>query len=155
MKKLLITALVLLGFLSSTFAQDEVTFTILKTDGSTTSFTMNRDARIYYSDTQLMFFNGNTTTSINFSEIRKAYFTSPQDVEEVENQLLTIYPNPAKDILRISNIADNQEVIIYSINGAVMKRLNVSGDTDINISDLRAGLYIIGIGNDFSKFIKM
>ena len=155
MKKLLITALVLLGFLSSAFAQDEVTFSILKTNGSTTSFTMNRDARIYYSDTQLMFFNGNETISFNFSEIRKAYFTSPQDVEEIDNQHLAIYPNPARDILRVNNIADNQEVTIYSINGAVMKRLIVSGDTDINISDLHSGMYVISAGNMFSKFIKM
>ena len=155
MKKLLITALMFLGFLSSTFAQDEVTFTILKTNGSTTSFTMNRDARIYYSDTQLTFFDGNETVSINFSDIRKAYFTSPQDVEEVENQLLTIYPNPAKDILRISNITDNQEITIYSINGEVMKRLTISEDNYIDISDLHAGMYVISAGNIFSKFIKM
>lgn len=155
MKKLLITALVLLGFLSSAFAQDEVTFSILKTDGSTTSFTMNRDARIYYSDTQLMFFNGNETVSFNFSEIRKAYFTSPQDVEEIDNQQFMVYPNPAKDVLRISGIAENQEVTIYSINGDVMMKLIASEGCEINISDLRTGLYIIGVGNEFSKFIKM
>ncbi len=155
MKKLLITALVLLGFFSSAFAQDEVTFTILKTDGSTKSFTMNRDARIYYSDTQLMFFNGNTTTSINFSEIRKAYFTAPQNVEEIDNQQFVVYPNPAKDVLRISGIAENQEVTIYTINGDVMMKLIASEGCEINISDLRTGLYIIGVGNEFSKFIKM
>lgn len=155
MKKILITALMFLGFLSSAFAQDEVIFTIMKTDGSTTDFVMNKDARIYYSDTQLMFFNGNETVAVNFSEIRKAYFTAPQDVEEVANQQLTIYPNPVKDVLRISNISDNQEVTIYSINGAMIKKLNVSGETDINISDLRPGMYVISAGNLFTKFVKM
>ena len=144
-----------IGVLSSAFAQDEVIFTIMKTDGSTTDFVMNKDARIYYSDTQLMFFNGNNTVSVNFSEIRKAYFTAPQDVEEVENQQLTIYPNPAKDVLRISGIAENQEVTIYSINGAVMMKLIASEGCEINISDLRTGLYLIGVGNEFSKFVKM
>ena len=155
MKKLLITALILIGLASSAIAQDEMIFNIMKTDGSTTSILMNKDARIYYSDTQLLFFDGNETVSVNLSEIRKAYFTAPQDVDEIENQQFSIYPNPVKDVLRINNISDNQEVRIYSINGAIIKKSVVSGNAEINISDLNAGIYIIGVGNDFSKFIKM
>ena len=155
MKKLLITALILIGLASSAIAQDEMIFNIMKTDGSTTSILMNKDARIYYSDTQLLFFDGNETVSVNLSEIRKAYFTAPQDVDEIENQQFSIYPNPAKDVLRINNISDNQEVRIYSINGAIIKKSVVSENAEINISDLNAGIYIIGVGNEFSKFIKM
>ena len=155
MKKLLITALILIGLAPSVFAQDEVTFTIMKTDGSTTDFVMNKDSRIYYTDTQLQFFDGSQTVSINFSEIRKAYFAAPQDIEEIDNQQFAIYPNPAKDVLRLSGITENQEVTIYSITGAVMMRLIASEGCEINISDLHTGLYIIGVGNEFSKFIKM
>ena len=155
MKKILITALMLIGLASSALAQDEVIFTVMKTDGSTTDFVMNKSARIYYSDTQLQFFDGNEIVSINFSDIRKAYFTAPQDVEEADNQQFAIYPNPANDVLRISGITENQEVTIYSINGAVMMKLIASEGCEINISDLHTGLYIIGVGNEFSKFIKM
>jgi hypothetical protein len=155
MKKLFLTALLAMAFAGSVFAQDEVIFTIMKTDGSTTDYVMNKDARIYYSDTQLLFFNGNETVAVDLSGIRKAYFTAPQDIVEVENQQLTIYPNPAKDVLRIENIADNQEVSIYSINGALLKKVIVSDDAEINISELRPGMYVICAGNMFSKFIKM
>ena len=144
-----------LGLLSSAIAQDEMILTIMKNDGSTTDFVMNKSARIYYSDTQLQFFDGNEIVSINFSDIRKAYFTAPQNVEEIDNQQFVIYPNPAKDVLRISGIAENQEVTIYTINGDVMMKLIASEGCEINISDLRTGLYIIGVGNEFSKFIKM
>lgn len=144
-----------LGLLSSAIAQDEMIFTIMKNDGSTTDFVMNKSARIYYSDTQLQFFDGNEIVSINFSDIRKAYFTAPQNVEEIDNQQFVVYPNPAKDVLRISGIAENQEVTIYTINGDVMMKLIASEGCEINISDLRTGLYIIGVGNEFSKFIKM
>ena len=155
MKKFLITVLLSVGFLCTSFAQNEVIFSIVKTDGSTANYEMNKDARIYYSDTQLMFFNGSETISVNFSEIRKAYFTAPQDVNEVENQQLSIYPNPANDVLRLSNIPNNQEVTIYSINGAVIMKLIASEETEISISDLRPGMYIVSAGNMFSKFIKM
>lgn len=154
MKKLLLTALMSLGFLCSVFAQ-EVTFTIVKTDGTTASYVMSTSSKIYYSDTQLFLDSNGETVSYNLSSLRKAYFSEIQGVNETDNQQFAIYPNPAKDVLRINNISDNQEVIIYSINGAVVKRDIVSEDAAINVSDLRAGLYIIGVGNEFSKFIKM
>ena len=155
MKKFLITVLLSVGFLCTSFAQNEVIFSIVKTDGSTANYEMNKDARIYYSDTQLMFFDGNETVSINFSDIRKAYFSTSQDLNEVDNRQLSIYPNPAKNIVKITNIADNQEVILYSISGEAIKKTTASGEAEINISDLNAGIYIIGAGNMFTKFIKM
>ena len=155
MKKLLITALMLMGLASSVLAQDEVTFTIVKTDSSTMDFVMDKSARIYYSDTQLQFFNGAQTVSINFSEIRKAYFTVPQDVQEIDNQQLAIFPNPANNVLNITNLADNQEVTIYSISGSMMKKVVVSGNAAIDISELRPGMYVVSAGNLVSKFIKM
>ena len=154
MRKLLITALMVLGLASFSFAQD-VTFYIVKTDGTTTSHAMSTNSKIYYSDTQLFFDDNGTTVSYNLSDLRKAYFSAPQCTEEIENQQLTLYPNPAKDVLNIKNLADNQEVTIYSINGAVIMKTIVSGDAEINVSDLHPGMYVVSAGNLVSKFIKM
>ena len=154
MKKFILTALMSLGFLFTICAQ-EVTFTIVKNNGTTADHVMSSDAKIYYSDTQLFLDNNGTTVSYNLSELRKAYFTTFDNTNGIDNQQLAIYPNPAKDVLRIENIANNQEVTIYSINGAALKRVVVSGDSEINISELRPGMYILSAGNMFSKFIKM
>ena len=154
MRKLLITALMVLGLASFSFAQD-VTFYIVKTDGTTTSHAMSTSSKIYYSDTQLFFDDNGTTVSYNLSELRKAYFSAPQSTEEIENQQLALYPNPAKDVLNIKNLADNQEVTIYSINGAVIMKTIVSGNAEINVSDLHPGMYVVSAGNLVSKFIKM
>lgn len=145
----------LISCLSSAFAQDEVVFTILKTDGNTMDFVMNRDARIYYSDTQLMFFDGNDIVSVNFEDIRKAYFTAHQEVEEIENQQLSFYPNPVNNVLNVKNIADNQTITVYSISGQVMMRLVASGEATVDVSMLQDGIYLIRAGNMVSKFIKM
>ena len=142
------------AFAGSVFAQS-VTFNIVKTDGTTAQYVMSSDAKIYYSDTQLFLDNDGTTVSYNLSELRKAFFTTNDNTNEIENQQLALYPNPAKDVLRIANIADNQEVTIYSINGAVLKKVIVSEDDEINISELRSGMYVVNAGNMFSKFIKM
>lgn len=145
----------LISCLSSAFAQDEVVFTILKTDGNTMDFVMNRDARIYYSDTQLMFFDGNDIVSVNFEDIRKAYFTAHQEVEEIENQQLSFYPNPVNNVLNVKNIADNQTITVYSISGQVMMRLVASGEATVDVSMLQDGIYLIRAGNMVSKFVKM
>ena len=154
MRKLLITAWMVLGLASYCIAQD-VTFYVVKTDGTTTSHAISTSSKIYYSDTQLFFDDNGTTISYNLSDLRKAYFSAPQSTEEIENQQLAIYPNPAKDVLNIKNLADNQEVTIYSINGAVIMKTIVSGDAEINVSDLHPGMYVVSAGNLVSKFIKM
>ena len=154
MKKILILVLMILGTAPFVIAQD-VAFYIMKNDGTTTSHTMSTSSRIYYSDTQLFFNDNGTTVSYNLSDLRKAYFATPQSTEEIEIQQLAIFPNPANDVLNIKNLTDNQEVTIYSINGAVIMKTIVSGDAAINISELRPGMYIVSAGNLVSKFIKM
>ena len=154
MKKLILTALMSIGLLCSVFAQ-EVTFTIMKTDGMTADYVMNSNAKIYYSDTQLFIDNNGVTESYNLSELRKAYFTVVDNIEETDNQQLAIYPNPVNDIVKISNISDNQLVTIYSVDGKIIKKISISDEAEINVSELQPGLYIIGVGNEFSKFIKM
>ena len=154
MKKLFLTALMALGFLSTAFAQ-EVTFTIVKTNGTTAGYVMSSDSKIYYSDTQIFIKSNGETVSYNLSELRKAYFSVNDDVNEIDNQQFAIYPNPATDVLRINNLSDNQHVTIYSIDGKMVKKFTMSAEAEINISDLQPGLYIIGVGNEFSKFIKM
>ena len=154
MKKMLILALMILGLMPFVIAQD-MTFYIVKNDGTTISHAMSTSSKIYYSDTQLFFDDNGTTVTYNLSDLRKAYFSAPQSTEEIENQQLALYPNPAKDVLNIKNLADNQEVTIYSINGSVVKKMIASGDAEINISELRPGMYVMSAGNLVSKFIKM
>ena len=70
-----------------------------------------------------------------------------------------IYPNPTKDLLNISNPNnfDINNISVTDINGRVVK--NQSGDlTQINVSDLNAGVYFVTIeaaeGKTTKKFIK-
>lgn len=154
MKKFILTALMSLGFLCSIFAQ-EVTFTIMKNNGTTADYVMSSDAKIYYSDTHLFLDSNGETFTYNLSELRKAYFTIIDKVDEVDNQQFSVYPNPTNDVLKIRNISDNQSVTIYSVDGKILKKIEVSDEAEINVSDLQPGLYIIGVGNEYSKFIKL
>ncbi|MGC9344601.1 MAG: T9SS type A sorting domain-containing protein, partial [Bacteroidales bacterium] len=68
---------------------------------------------------------------------------------EVENTAgINIYPNPATELLHIDG-AEGELKTIYSITG---QKLLQSRENQINISNLRSGLYLIKIENTVQKF---
>jgi len=75
---------------------------------------------------------------------------------------LSVYPNPANNVVNIGNTADMQiqKVALVDINGRTVKSMNFNGvnDVQINISDLNAGVYFMNIntneGTATKKIIK-
>jgi len=86
------------------------------------------------------------------------YSTSVLGVEDDVFSDLTIYPNPANDILNIVGLTDNSEIVIYDLSGKVQKNENAQNRVGIDISDLAAGVYFVKVNNDNKtevlKFIK-
>ena len=80
------------------------------------------------------------------------------DVDELNNEdLFTVYPNPAKDVIKIKiNLYDNEDVIIYDILSRVVIKSNIN--ESIDISKLELGIYYISIKinnvNYLEKLIK-
>jgi len=63
----------------------------------------------------------------------------PTDIKNTTIESLNIYPNPASDILFVSQDVD--EVAIFDVTGKlVLKEFN---NNSINISTLNSGLYIV------------
>ncbi|MBO4581965.1 MAG: T9SS type A sorting domain-containing protein [Bacteroidales bacterium] len=70
-------------------------------------------------------------------------------VSIVENELAAanIYPNPANNVLNISDV-ENADINIYAINGQLVKSLgNANGNVQIDLSDMAAGMYIVRMQN--------
>jgi hypothetical protein len=57
---------------------------------------------------------------------------------------IVIYPNPAKDIITISNLKPNSRIRLFDSLGR-LKYINHTGENTINISNLENGIYIISI----------
>lgn len=81
------------------------------------------------------------------------------DFEANNLDLITLYPNPTTSVLNISNNnnLDIKNISVIDINGRVVK--NQEGSlTQINVSDLNAGVYFVTIeaaeGKTTKKFIK-
>lgn len=99
---------------------------------------------------QLLDKSGNVLASEPVANIRKITFTTGiQDaVENVKpNQLLV---NPTQDILQVSGI-EAQTLRVYDVWGRLVHQEN---GTEVHVSHLSNGVYILQIGTQVVRFIK-
>ena len=68
---------------------------------------------------------------------------------------IRLYPNPANEIITIIGLdsIDYSSLNIYSISGKLIKSLKANSINEINISNLKKGLYFIEINNINGKII--
>ncbi|WP_264519641.1 T9SS type A sorting domain-containing protein [Flavobacterium sp. N1994] len=63
---------------------------------------------------------------------------------------ISVYPNPIKDIITISNVSDAviNSIEISDLNGRIVKKVLNTSDSEIKVSDLQTGIYLIKIMSD-------
>lgn len=65
---------------------------------------------------------------------------------------VTVYPNPANDVITVENF--NGEASIYSVDGLLIKTIDVIENQSIQISDLIPGMYFLNANNSTVRFVK-
>ena len=85
--------------------------------------------------------------------ILAAFFTGT-GIEEDGFEAVSLYPNPANNILRIEGLEGQHEIQVYNIYGMLVKATNIEGDGEIDVNDLAAGIYFLRIGGHAMKFVK-
>ena len=83
-----------------------------------------------------------------------AYFEFTS-VDENGMGAVSLYPNPANDKLFLEGLKEECEISIYNTMGTKVNTTMLQGDSEINVSDLPSGLYLVRIGDRRTlKFIK-
>lgn len=83
---------------------------------------------------------------------------SDANTENFSSSTFSVYPNPVKDVLNISNSmnAEINTVTVVDINGRTVKQFG--SVSQINVSDLNAGVYFVNInsneGSTTKKIVK-
>ena len=79
--------------------------------------------------------------------------TPPQGIDENENVAISIYPNPAHDIIFVgaNNDSPVQRIEIYNVTGQLVF---TSTATEINVSALPKGVYFISVYTENQKFVE-
>ena len=101
---------------------------------------------------QLLDKSGNVLASEPVANIRKITFTTGiQDaLENVKPNQLLVYPNPTQDILKVSGI-EAQTLRVYDVRGRLVHQ---EKGTEVHVSHLSNGVYILQIGTQVVRFIK-
>jgi hypothetical protein len=86
-------------------------------------------------------------------------FSNVAEVKSTTTLSLSLYPNPAKDVLYLKNTADqSSEIVIYDITGRIAQtvkpRPTVDGRIRIDISGLTKGTYFLKSDNKLERFVK-
>ncbi len=68
------------------------------------------------------------------------------EINEINNPIIQIYPNPSKEFIRIENNqnAEIKSITLININGQITKQFD-SKKTYLDISEITSGLYILKI----------
>ncbi|MBO4574700.1 MAG: DUF4465 domain-containing protein [Bacteroidales bacterium] len=79
--------------------------------------------------------------------------TPPQGIDENENIAISVYPNPAHDIITVETMCTSslQRIDLYSVTGQLMLS---SIETEINVSELPEGIYFATVFTENQKFVE-
>jgi hypothetical protein len=103
--------------------------------------------------------NGSTDTYA-LSDVWKIYFNNTVSVNEPDQDfgaVLTVYPNPASETVRIDGIPDGTRWLrIFQSDGRLVISEQLSSDhVLVDISRLPKGLYFVNIDGCTAKFIRL
>ena len=152
-KKFLLSLVLLMA--GRLFAAEESQLITLSADGTETAYAL--------SDVQKIVFENNTMTvdmksGSDATDITCIRFLL-SDQSGIENQQpavsIFIFPNPVKTNLTVTGTDKNVKINLIDLSGKLLQSiLTRDNSTDINVSSLPEGLYLLQVGEQVIKFIK-
>ncbi len=139
------------GFELTTVSTGNVaTFTVAGGDNPYSSDLTNLTAETDYAYRAFITFDGNTVYG---SEMTFTTEAEPSDTVGIANRLagsVTLYPNPAKEVVNVQCTMDNgqtgAELHLFDVYGKLVQIVPVTSDiTPINVSSLADGLYFVRV----------
>ena len=104
-------------------------------------------------DLQLLDKAGNVLATEPLANVKKITFAisgAQTAVEDVQSSNIVVYPNPTQDVLMIQGI-EAQPLRVYDLQGRMLKNEN---GTQVQVTDLPEGAYLLQIGTQVVRFIK-
>ncbi len=89
------------------------------------------------------------------NETKQVYFFNSTGTNFIKHTNLNVYPNPSKDVLNISglNADENAKITIVDLQGKVLLTKNAIGQTAMDISTLKPGVYVLRVGATVKKIV--
>ncbi len=131
---------------------------LLKTDGTQQLLDIATIGKWVYvgDDLQLLSHDDVVLAQEPALNIRKITFAessgtdTPTSMENIQSTSVVIYPNPSQDMLIVSGI-EAQTLRVFDMQGRLLKSEN---GTQVHVSDLAKGTYLLQVGTQVVRFIK-
>jgi len=89
---------------------------------------------------------------------KKIFYNAPNlNTLDISKSKISVYPNPATDLIKIENLKPNASLELIDSSGKLIKSVsnNKTSTTEINIKDLSSGIYYLKVdGQSVQKIIK-
>jgi len=100
-------------------------------------------------DVKLISTSGNESLTMN----KEDYITvvNCSGIEELQNDLFKLYPNPSKGLVTIELLEQNKfdELVIYNSMGEVFRKIKIGSESSLQMDlQLSAGVYIVELKSD-------
>jgi len=128
---------------------------VVKADGTDEAYAV--------SDVQKIVFDlGNNTMTVNMkagadvSNVTSLSFDETTGIEspKVESSIF-VFPNPVKETLTVKGVEKDAIISLYDMSGKLLQSItSQENSTDINVSSLQQGIYLLQIDKQIIKFIK-
>ncbi len=74
--------------------------------------------------------------------------------ENVAAEELRVFPNPASELLTVSNIQNGSQVMLFDVAGNLVLKHEVYGtELTLNVGELNSGIYIIKVGSNTTRVV--
>ena len=153
MKIKLLLSMLAIFFASQTFANEVTQCVAVSADGYKTSYVLADIQRIEIKATD---FKASMTIlnkdGVYSSEYQKILFAeSNTGIEELGISSFFIFPNPVSNTLYIQGVDEYAALEVFNLTG---KSVIEGKGTELDVTSLNQGTYILRINNQYVKFIK-
>lgn len=156
MKKHRLTLFLLLLLFSSFALKAQRNINIQYIDDVLITYAINLNSRLTFSNNDIIISQpSGEVYSFTIDSIRRIYFTTESSLLEVlPKSDITLYPNPSKNYITLSNINTKTPMSIYNMKGVLVISDIIYQNKSINISNLSNGIYIVKVGGKKFKLLK-
>ena len=128
---------------------------LLQTDGSQQLQDIAKIGKWVFTEENLKLIDkdGNVLAIELIAEVKKITFSisnSETTTENVAINSIVVYPNPTQDILHIIGVTP-QTLRVFDLQGRL---LIIDNSTQVNVSNLNTGTYLLQVGTQVIRFIK-
>lgn len=147
--------MILISIFSKVSAQELI---ITQTNGTEAIESLNEIENIILSDGNILLsMASDSVKTYPMENVQKLHFDNVTLQEDISYTKAILYPNPAKERIRISGLkSENSEILIFRPDGSVAEVFNLSVyNNEIDVSNLPQGLYFLQIDETTIKFVKL